>query len=348
MNNRAFRYPPKPDRGDAIAVLSPSGRAASRFPAPFELGLARLRDEFDLIPVEYPTTRSAQASPLDRATDIHSAFADPKIKAVIASIGGEDELKVLAQLDPAVLKANPKPFFGYSDNTNLHLALWNLGLVSYYGGAVMVQLARPGAMHQATREALGRALFTHDTYRLEPPPEYTDEEGDWGAEQIATEPPMFPASTWSWHGPKRKVSGRSWGGCLEIIDMQLRTNRYVLPDEAYDGTILFLETSEELPSADYVSRLLMCMGERGLLQRFGGILWARPKAWSHAQPNPSHEKSLYTEGQKKVVLAAFDEYQLDVPLVFGVDFGHTEPQFILPCGGEITLDGEQHAIEVSY
>jgi len=37
---------------------------------------------------------------------------------------------VLAHLDPDVLGASPKPFFGYSDNTNLHLFLWNLGLVS--------------------------------------------------------------------------------------------------------------------------------------------------------------------------------------------------------------------------
>jgi muramoyltetrapeptide carboxypeptidase LdcA involved in peptidoglycan recycling len=49
------------------------------------------------------------------------AFADPDIKAVIASIGGEDELKVLAHLDPDVLTASPKPFFGYSENTNLNV-----------------------------------------------------------------------------------------------------------------------------------------------------------------------------------------------------------------------------------
>jgi muramoyltetrapeptide carboxypeptidase LdcA involved in peptidoglycan recycling len=59
-----------------------------------------------------------------------AAFAEPEIKAVIATIGGEDELKVLAHLDPEVLAANPKPFFGYSDSTNLHLFLWKLGLVS--------------------------------------------------------------------------------------------------------------------------------------------------------------------------------------------------------------------------
>ena len=123
---RTFTYPPKPQRGDAVAVLSPSWGGPGAFPLPFELGLARLRDEFGLRPVEYPTTRAAQASPAERAKDLHSAFGDPEIKAVLTSIGGEDEIKVLRHLDPEVLAANPKPFFGYSDNTNLHLFLWNL------------------------------------------------------------------------------------------------------------------------------------------------------------------------------------------------------------------------------
>ncbi len=117
----AFTYPDKPSRGDAVAVLSPSAGLPARFPLPFELGLRRLREEFGLRPVEYPTTRAPRASPAERAADIHAAFADPEIKAIVASIGGEDELKVLAHLDPEVLTASPKPFFGYSDNTNLHL-----------------------------------------------------------------------------------------------------------------------------------------------------------------------------------------------------------------------------------
>ncbi len=101
----AFSYPEKPRRGDAVAVLSPSAGLPARFPLPYELGLTRLREEFGLRPVEYPTTRAAQASPAERGADIHAAFADPDIKAVVASIGGEDELKVLAHLDPDVLRA---------------------------------------------------------------------------------------------------------------------------------------------------------------------------------------------------------------------------------------------------
>ncbi|WP_206191306.1 LD-carboxypeptidase, partial [Streptomyces niveiscabiei] len=84
-------YPPKPSPGDRVAVVSPSAGLPGLFPRPFDLGLARLREEFGLVPVEYPTTRRMGATPRERAADLHAAFADPEIKAVIASIGGDDQ-----------------------------------------------------------------------------------------------------------------------------------------------------------------------------------------------------------------------------------------------------------------
>ena len=120
-----------------------------------------------------PHYRAKQASPAERAKDLHTAFSDPEIRAVLTSIGGEDEIKVLRHLDPEVLAGNPKPFFGYSDNTNLHLFLWNLGLVSYQGGAVMVQFGRPGSMHPVTRQSIEQALFTRGSYVLDSPPTTT-------------------------------------------------------------------------------------------------------------------------------------------------------------------------------
>ena len=346
---RSFAYPAKPRAGDRIAVLSPSGRLASRFPAPFELGLRRLREELNLVPVEYPTTRATTASPADRARDVHAAFADPEIRAVITSIGGEDELKVLRHLDPEVLSAHPKPFFGYSDNTNLHLFLWNLGLVSYHGGAVMVQLARPGSTNSSTLESLRRALFTHGTYALEPALEYQDEEGDWTDPAILeVELPMLAAPEWSWHGAQTAVTGPGWGGSLEVVDFHLRAGRYLLSDEEYEGAVLFLETSEELPDASYVYRALMGMGERGLPARFAALLWARPKAWSHERRNGPEEKASYVEGQREAVLTALEEYNAQIPIVFGLDFGHTDPQYVIPSGGEVAVDAVRKRIAVTY
>ena len=76
-----------------------------------------------------------------------AAFADPSIRAVLATIGGDDEITLLPHLDPGVVVACPKPFAGYSDNTNLLNWLWNLGVPSYHGGSTMVHLGRGGRLH---------------------------------------------------------------------------------------------------------------------------------------------------------------------------------------------------------
>src|SRR5262249_28761874 len=111
--------PAKLSPGDPVAVVSPSWAAPGRSPGVHEVAMRRLKEEVGLEPVEYPTTRQLGASPQARAGDLMSAFADPSIKAVLATIGGDDQITVLPFLDPAVVAANPKAFFGYSDNTNL-------------------------------------------------------------------------------------------------------------------------------------------------------------------------------------------------------------------------------------
>ncbi|HEX8346303.1 MAG TPA: LD-carboxypeptidase, partial [Actinoplanes sp.] len=84
--------PPKVTRGDRVAVVSPSFAAPGAYPAVHELAMTRLRDAFGLEPVEYPTTRRLDASPEDRAADLMAAYADPAIRAVLATIGGDDQI----------------------------------------------------------------------------------------------------------------------------------------------------------------------------------------------------------------------------------------------------------------
>jgi muramoyltetrapeptide carboxypeptidase LdcA involved in peptidoglycan recycling len=111
------------------------------------------------------------STPRDHAADLHAAFADPHIKAVIASVGGDDQLTVLRHLDRDLLAGNPKPFFGYSDNTNLLLALRNAGVVTYHGGSVMLEFGRPGETHPLTADSLRAALLTSGEYELTAAPD---------------------------------------------------------------------------------------------------------------------------------------------------------------------------------
>ena len=333
--------------GDKVAIVSPSRGLPEIFPGPYELGLRRLRDDFGLIPVEYPTTRVLAASPQARATDLHAAWSDPSIRAVIATIGGDDQLTVLKHLDPAVFQADPKPFFGYSDNTNLLNFLYSLGLPAFHGGSVMVQFGRGGAMHPDSERSLRAALFTPGEFELTPAEAWTDHDHDWAVPaNLETEPPLFPGTGWTWQGTQ-PVSGRLWGGNLEILDWQLSTNRWMLPTDSYDG-VLFLETSEELPTAETVYRILRTFGERGLLQRFDAVLWGRPKSWSLEHHFTPAESVAYVTAQYLAVDRALTEYNPTAVVVKGLDIGHTDPQQVLPYGGQAQITPATNRITVTY
>ncbi len=204
-----FRYPDKPRPGDRVAVLSPGVGLPEIFPAPYELGLRRLQETYGVEVVEYPTTRKISA-PADRAADVNAAFADPAITAVLTSIGGDDQIKILKHLDADLIAANPKPFFGLSDNTNLHNFLWNLGIVSYYGGVVMTDHGRPGSVNPHSQEAFRAAFFGDGWYDLRPAESFTDVHLDWAdPANLEREPEMLPGTGWEWHGGP----GRSRAGC---------------------------------------------------------------------------------------------------------------------------------------
>lgn len=211
---------------------------------------ARLRSEFELEPVEYSSTRAVAASPTERAGDIMTAFADPTIAAILATIGGDDQITVLRHLDPAVVAANPKPFFGYSDSTNLLNFLWYAGVVGFHGGSVLVHLARPGGMHPLTAASLRAALFTAGEYELVAPDEFGDETIDWAVPaNLERDPPMRLAQPWTWRHADQVVQGPTWGGNLEILSWLLAADRFVAAPQDYDGAVLFIETSEEMPPA---------------------------------------------------------------------------------------------------
>jgi muramoyltetrapeptide carboxypeptidase LdcA involved in peptidoglycan recycling len=345
-----LHYPPKPKPGDRVAIVSPSGGLPEVLPLPFELGLRRLREDFGLIPVEFPTTRVLRSSPKERAADLHAAFADPDIKAVICSIGGESQITVLPHLDADVFRANPKPFFGYSDATNLLTYLHALGITAYHGGAVMTQFGRAGAMHPLTVDSLRAALFGSGPFDLVENKEFGDIDVPWddAAAFERGEYQMAESAGWSWLRADRVVEGASWGGNLEILSWLAMADRNIGDPDRYAGGVLFLETSEELPSHVEVYRILRNLGERGLLRQFDAALIGRPKAWALDKRLSPEESARHRADQRAAVERAFNEYNPDAMLVFDLEIGHTEPQVVLPSGGVIRVDGSARRITVTY
>lgn len=324
--------------GDRVAVLSPSWAVPELYPAVHEQALRRLRDVLGVEPVEYPTTRRA-SSARERAADLEAAFADPSIRAIMATVGGDDQITVLRHLDPAVVQRDPKPFIGYSDNTNLLNWLWFHGIAGVHGGSTQVHVGPGPGIDERHLGSLRAALFGGDV-ELAPMDRTRDVGFAWDDPRALTDPaPDQPAEPWAWSGPARSVTGPVWGGNLEVVAWNLVVGRWVLPPDAYAGCVLLLESSEERPPPLEVYRLLRHLGERGLLQECPALIWGRPPVGDRdVHPSPADARALRA-AHREAVTQAVAEYHPEMVVVMDVDVGHTTPQWLLPYGGQVTVDG---------
>lgn len=341
--------PPKARPGERIAVLSPSFAAAGAFPAVHEQAMRRLIEVTGLIPVEYPTTREVGATPLARAADINAAFADPAIRGVLAVVGGEDQITVIPHLDAGLARRDPKPFLGTSDNTNLHHWLWANGIASFYGGSSQVHLGPGPRVDDIHARSLRAALITGETLEITDPGESEDVGVEWRDPRALTSfGEREPTEPWSWHGPARSVSGRTWGGCIEIIEWILTAGRFPFGPEVLDGGVLIIEASEELLPARNVGWIVRSLGERGILAAVDAVLVARPPTSDFERRPPAEERARLRADQRDVVVDLVGLYNPEAVVCVGIPFGHTRPQWIVPHGGLVTVDGAERRVIADY
>lgn len=328
--------------GDTIAVVSPSWGGPSHFPHVFDHGLAVLRSwGFEVR--ESPTARASsdrlRLDPQARAGDLNRAFADPTVRAIVASIGGDDSIRLLPYLDRDAIAANPTILMGYSDTTTLLVAARRLGLVAHHGPSAMAGLSQMAAL-PATYERHVRELLTStaDAYRypafdgfVEGYPDWSDptQVGEVGAWQPDTGPRTLQGAG--------VVTGELFGGCLDVLDWLRGTWAWPDPDD-WTGRLLFLETSEEKPSPLQVERMLRAFGVAGVFDRVAGILVGRPR-------DHSVEERMAFEAAIRAIIA--EEFgRPDLPIVAGLPFGHTDPQWVLPLGVRAELDVDSGSLRL--
>jgi len=339
---------PKLKRGDKVAILSPSFGAPGRWPHVYELGCQRLRDIFGLEPIEFPATKKLNASTEERSKDLVNAFENKEIKAVIASIGGDDQITYIKNLPKNPFINNPKPFFGYSDNTHFINFLWLCGIPSFYGGHLFTEFAIQNEMDEFTIKYLKHALFDHGFFNLESSPLFNDIGLDWGDVFTLNQKRRYQNNeAWYWDG-QFDAQGITWGGCAESVDELLRHNTLIPSLIDFENIVLFLETSEEIPSHDYFRRILRALGERGILINIKALLIGRPKAWEFDKPNTDEQKVEYKKAQREMVLEVVRQYNQNIPIIQNLDIGHTAPQICLPVGKKIIINSTNKTIKAEF
>jgi muramoyltetrapeptide carboxypeptidase LdcA involved in peptidoglycan recycling len=306
------------------------------FPHVFDRGLETLRRVFGLEVREMPTARmpasALGADPQLRADDLNTAFADPSVHAIVFSIGGADSVRILEYLDPTVALANPKILLGFSDSATQLVFYNQAGLVTFNGPSVMAGFAQlekfPGAVNHV------RAIFFEPAaaYDYRPFSGWTDGYRDWTDEANAGSVGERHAHDgWHWLQGSGRAEGRLFGGCTETLEM-LRGTRFWPEPEFWRDRILFIETSEDEPPPETVGAWLRNYGVEGVFDRISGLLVGRARSYSDA------EKVELDEIVVRVVARELGATGL--PIVTNLDFGHTDPQWIMPLGvrAEISTD----------
>ncbi|KAJ8598281.1 hypothetical protein CTAYLR_006010 [Chrysophaeum taylorii] len=297
-----------------------------------------------------------QLTPERRGQELNAVFADTRVALVVSAIGGDDAIRVLRHLDLETIAKNPKPFMGYSDATSLHLLLFELGVLSLYGGALLCQFGVGGpGMHAYTQESLLTALFgpRDAPVPVRPSDAFLDGYLDWSEpKNLKVAKDLEENPGWEWHNCPRAdydtKTGILWGGCLEVLFNHLAARVCIPESDQLAGAVLFVETSEVFPPSHVVYSFFQCLGELGLLQGFAAVLVGRPQT-VHRDTRAPPSRDAYRRDQKRAILRAISEYTSPpLPVVFDLDFGHTDPQVFVPVGGTAHIYPHSRAITFTY
>ena len=342
-NHKTMNKPKRLKKGDLIAVISPSWGGPSVFPHIFEIGLKRLRENFGLRIKEFPMTRACEKevyeNPKKRAKDINDAFNDKNVKGIITSIGGNDGIRVLEYLDSKAIKKNPKFFMGYSDTTVFNVYLNRLGLVAFNGPAIMAGFAEAKELKEDFVTETNKFLFeNYKEYEYKPFKEYTNKYLDWSKpETLKKENNNYVKyDGWKFIQGDKKVEGILFGGCIEVLEF-LNGTKYWPKPNFWKGKILFFETSEDKPSPIRVGLMLRNYGIQGILKQVNGIFFGRARDYTT-------QEKIELENEIKKILKEFNRE--DLLVVTNLDFGHTDPQWILPLGVRIQINPKNKMINL--
>jgi muramoyltetrapeptide carboxypeptidase len=311
-------FPPKLRRGDTVRVVAPSRSRAlvleydhravidARFA---EMGLTLTygrhvdeRDDFD------------SSSVISRVEDLHDAFADPDVAAILTVIGGFNSNEVLPHLDWDLIGANPKVFCGFSDITALQNAiLAKTGMVTY-SGPHWSSFGMRDHFEQTQRWFVD-TLFGTAPVELRPAPTWTDDL--WFFDQDNREP--LPGEGW-WSLQDGTAEGRIIGANLCTLNLLQGTDS--MP--SLEGALLALEddsTSNPVTFARNLTSLLQLPDA----SEIRGLVIGRFQRESHMTRRLLEQ------------IVASQPTLAGLPVLANVDFGHTYPLATLPIGGTIAL-----------
>lgn len=249
-----------------------------------------------------------------RIENLHEAFADKNVKAIITVIGGFNSNQLLKYINWDLIKSNPKIFLGYSDITALNNAIFTkTGLVTYSGPHYSTfgqQL-----YFDFTLEYFKKCLMEERSFEVKPSDSWSDDE--WYLDQnkrvLINNPGYLVINQGS-------AEGTILGANICTFNLLQGTDYF--PD--LTNSILFLEDDYETVSHIF-DRDLQSLIHLPDFNKVRGLVIGR-----------FQKKSNITDDLLVKIIKTKKELD-DIPVIANVDFGHTDPKITFPIGGEVKI-----------
>lgn len=254
-----------------------------------------------------------------RLEDLHDAFADKRVDAIVAGTGGAYSLELINGLDKALIRKNPKVVMGYSDTTSLLNAITQqTGLVTFYGPLFM-------ALHWAqkhlpyTLDAMKQTLCTPKAWMYKPSTHWKDCYDYWTQpERVNIGPVALNPGT-----AEGVLVGGHTANVLKLAACGQLGN--------LAGKILFLETikhmdaiSQDMTTCTLFETLWVLAQQPGA-DKVQGLMFGRMQ-----------DRSWVSMDSLRDYLNMLPAFR-NKPAVGNMDFGHTFPIITLPIGGTVQL-----------
>lgn len=318
-------YPEKLKKDDEIRIIAPSESlgiisqetrdiAKQRFD---DLGLS-LSFGKNVEETDFFHSSSVES----RLEDLYKAFSDQNVKAIFTVIGGYNSNQLLRGMDWNLIRNNPKIFCGFSDITVLNNAIYKkTGLVSYQGPHYSTFGQKK--YFDYTLDYFKKCLMFSDSFEIAPSEYWTDDA--WYRDQDNRQLIPSEALVAINFG---QSEGTILGGNLCTFNLLQGTEYF--PD--LSGSILFLEDDDltgDCSLAEFDRNLQSLIHQPSFIGVRGIVIGRFQKA-----------SEVNIDGLTKVIK---NKRELErMPVVYGLDFGHTDPRVTFPVGGEVSIKSSEN------
>ena len=319
-------YPKKINCGDIVGIIAPS--------SPINLPEKTIQAGYDFLLkkglniLESENLRKKEnytaGSIKERVDDIHAFFKNTDVKCIMTFWGGFNSNQLLDYLDYNLIKKNPKILIGYSDVTALTLAITTkTGLITFSG---------PGLISFTKPKPIDYTWKYFSKLCIEPEEKLFITQSDVFADDL-----YFLKKNNNNRIIKKNLGlkvlkeglarGVIVAGNLQTILLLVGTPYF----PKINNTILFLEEAEDADICT-VDRLLTQCRQMGIFNKVNGVIFGK-----FMSKTGFNDLNL-----KKLLKRIFDE--INIPVMYDANFGHTDPIFTIPNGGYCYLNTEKREI----